>query len=152
MTEGERLPMMTQEICSCCGRGGRGFLEAAPNVWTGCRCLGIRRCADCSLCYEHCLCVPHGERMAALEREEESAKALVEEARQLAIALGVDEMHGRLTEGTMWKIEQLLSARHRAFRRFRRRIGRVIDVDINRQSVERASSSDVITVESDRPS
>lgn len=142
---------MVTELCTCCGHGGRGFIQAHPQVWTGCRCLGIRRCEDCSRCYEHCLCVTPEQRLEALEREEVPIRRLVDEARRLAEGLGIEEMSGKLTDDTMWKIEQELKLRYQAFRRFRRRVDRLIEIDVNRQSVEDRADAELITVESDRP-
>ncbi len=127
------------------------MIESHPNIWMGCRCPGIRRCADCTHCYEHCLCVTPEARLEALDREEAPIKQSIEEARQLVVALGVEEIYGTLNEDTLWKIEQLLRARYRAFKRFRRRINQQIEISINRQSVERRIATDVITVKSDRP-
>jgi hypothetical protein len=143
---------MSTELCTCCGEGGRGFNETHPQVWIGCQCLGVRRCDDCSNCFEHCLCTPVEQRLEALDREAAATRESVAEARHLAAALGIDEVHGTLNDDTIGEIEQLLRARYRAFRRLRRRIDHLFDIDHIRQSVERRLAPEVITVESDRPS
>jgi hypothetical protein len=143
---------MITELCTCCGNGGRGFLQASPQVWSGCQCLGVRRCDGCSSCYEHCLCAPVERRLEALDREEAALRESIAEARHLAAALGIEEVHGTLNDDTICEIEQLLRARYRAFRRLRRRINHLFDLEHTRQSVERRLAPEVITVESGRAS
>ena len=143
---------MITELCACCGHGGRGFLQASPQVWAGCQCLGVRRCEDCSSCFEHCLCTPVEQRLEALDREAAALRESVAEARHLVAALGIDEVHGTLNDDTLGEIERLLRARYRAFRRLRRRVDHLFDIDHIRQSVERRLTSELITVASDRPS
>jgi hypothetical protein len=143
---------MITELCTCCGLGGRGFNEQRPEVWTGCQCLGIRRCESCSNCYQHCVCVTAEARFEALDREEEAVRALMAQARRLAEALGIDEMYGALNEDTVWQIEQRLRVRYLTFKRFRRRFDHLLDIHMNRQSVEWRAQAELITVESDRPS
>lgn len=142
---------MITQLCTCCGQGGRGFNEAHPQVWIGCQCLGVRRCEDCSNCFEHCLCTPVEPRLEALDREAVALRESIAEARHLAAALGVDEVHGTLNDDTLCEIEQLLRARYRAFRRLRRRVGHLYEVEHHRQSVERRLTAELITVESDCP-
>lgn len=141
---------MSTELCTCCGHGGRGFLQASPQVWAGCQCLGVRRCEDCSGCFEHCLCTPVEQRLEALDREEAATRESIAEARHLAAALGIDEVHGTLNDDTLCEIERRLRARYRAFRRLRRRIDHLFAIGHTRQSVERRLAPEVITVESDR--
>src|ERR1044072_1109134 len=106
---------MITELCTCCGQGGRGFFQASPQVWAGCHCLGVRRCGDCSCCFEHRLCVPAEQRLEALARERTLSNQLIGEARSLAQALGIDEAYGMLDDDTIARVEQLLRVRYLAF-------------------------------------
>lgn len=141
---------MITELCTCCGEGGRGFNKAHPTVWFGCHCLGVRRCGDCSRCFEHCLCVPAEQRLEALARERTLLNQLIGEARSLAQALGIDEAYGVLNDDTIGRVEQQLRVRYLAFKRFRRRLDQFFDVDHNRQGVERRLDAAQLTVESHR--
>jgi hypothetical protein len=139
---------MITELCTCCGEGGRGFNEAHPQVWFGCHCLGVRRCGDCSRCFEHCLCVPAEQRLEALARERALINRSIGEARSLAEALGINEMREPLGDDTIRRVEQLLRVRYLAFKRFRRRLDQFFDVDHDRQGVERRLDAARFTVES----
>lgn len=139
------------ELCSCCAQGGRGFNQMYPNVWAGCQCLVIRRCTDCSCCYEHCLCVSPEQRLASLGREDLLIRRSIDEARSLAATLGVDEIHGTMNEETMLEVEQMLKLRYKAFRRYTRRVYQLFQLQFDREMVERRLETDTITVEPDRP-
>ncbi|HEV2802454.1 MAG TPA: hypothetical protein VGW12_18430 [Pyrinomonadaceae bacterium] len=60
--------------------------------------------------------------MNSLDREDLLIRRSIDEARSLAAALGVDEIHGTMNEETMLQVEQLLKLRYKAFRRYTRRV------------------------------